>query len=418
MKEISEKIQAAARQVELLAPAGDPEKLKSGLHFGADAFYLGGPSLGMRKASKNFDWEDLEAAVQLAHAGGKRVHVTLNIVPHDKDLEGLDDYIDFLQQIGVDAVIVSDPGIFMAIRRQSTIPIHVSTQASVTNTATVKFWQDLGAARVILARELSLEEIRAIRQGVGPDLELECFVHGAMCISYSGRCLLSNYMTGRDANQGDCAQACRWKYHLVEEKRPGEYFPITEGPEGTFIFNSKDLCLLDRLPDLLEAGINSFKLEGRVKSQFYVSTIVKVYREALDALAQGHWDQDLIDRLMAELSKTSHRAYTQGFFAGRPGPEGQNYESTSYIQDYDFLGLVLAYDPGHGRALLEERNRFRPGDHVELMTRKPGFLEFDLPAIFDETGEAVAEANVPQKRFWIPVPEPVEAGDLLRRKRD
>lgn len=417
MDQIKEKTREAARRAELLAPAGDLEKLKSALHFGADAVYLGGPAFGLRKASKNFSLEDLEAGVQLAHQAGKKIYVTLNIIPHNRDLVGLEDYVDFLDRVQVDGVIVSDAGIFTLVKNRTQIPIHISTQTSITNSKTVNFWHQLGASRVILARELSLEEIRQIRQEVPEDMELETFVHGAMCISYSGRCLLSNYMTGRDANQGDCAQACRWKYRLVEEKRPGEYYPITENEDGTFIFNSKDLCLLEDLPALLDAGVHSLKLEGRVKSQFYVSTVVKTYREALDAIADGTFDQELVDRLLEEVKKTSHRSFTKGFLYGRPGAEGQNYESSSYVQGYDFLGLVKEYDPAKGMALVEERNKFKPGDRVELMTRKPGFLSFDLEAIYNEEGEAVDEANVPMDLFWIPVHQAVEPGDLVRKAK-
>lgn len=402
---------------ELLAPAGDKEKFQSALHFGADAIYLGGPAFGLRKAPKNFSREDLEEAVSLAHREKKAVHVTLNILPHDKDLEGLDDYLSFLDRIKVDACIISDPGIFMEARKKTRIPLHVSTQASVTNSKTVAFWRDLGAERVVLARELSLDEMKRIHKEV-PDIDLEVFVHGAMCISYSGRCLLSNYMTGRDANQGDCAQACRWKYRLMEEKRPGQYFPIEESDQGTFIMNSKDLCLLPYLPDLMEAGIKSFKIEGRVKSQYYVSTVVHVYREAMDALRKGTFTKDLVDRLLMELEKTSHRDYTTGFLFGNPGREGQNYRSTSYIQDYDFLGLVKAYDPNKGAALIEERNRFARGDQVEIMGRAPGFQRFSIDWMSSEKGEDLKEANFPMEDFWIPVPCPVQAGDILRKKKE
>lgn len=402
---------------ELLAPAGDREKFQSALHFGADAIYMGGPAFGLRKASKNFSHEDLKEAVNLAHRFGKQVHVTLNILPHDEDLIGLDDYLHFLDKIGVDACIVSDPGIFMEVKKETSIPIHISTQASVTNSKTVAFWRDLGAQRIVLARELSLEEIKKIHKEV-PDIDLEIFVHGAMCISYSGRCLLSNYMTGRDSNQGDCAQACRWKYYLMEEKRPGSYFPIGESDKGTFIMNSKDLCLLPYLPELMSAGIKSFKIEGRVKSQYYVSTVVHVYREAMDAVMNGRFSQELVDRLLKELSKTSHRDYTTGFLFGNPGRAGQNYQSSSYIQNYDFLGLIKEYDKAEKMVLVEERNRFFVGDEVEIMGRAPGFIKFTIDKIINEKEEAVKEANVPMQGFWIPVPEEVQPGDILRKKRD
>lgn len=400
---------------ELLAPAGDFEKLESALHFGADAVYIGGERFGLRKASGNFDAEAMKKAVELTHRQGARLHVTLNIIPHNEDLIGLDDYIRFLDAIGVDAVIVADPGIFMAVKRNSDLELHISTQASVTNAETVKFWHEMGAKRVVLARELSLEEIRSIRKKTDPDLELEVFAHGAMCISYSGRCLLSNYMTGRDANQGDCAQACRWKYRLVEETRPGEYFPIDEDEHGTFLMNSKDLCLLPHLEKLVDAGVSSLKIEGRVKTQYYVSTVIHAYREAIDAMMEGRLTPEKSEELIRELEKTSHRAFTTGFLFGNPGAEGQNYESTSYIQNYNFLGIVKEYDAVHGLAVIEERNRFAVGDVIEILQNRPGYLEFSVNAIYDEMGNPCSEANVPRKIFRIPVPSPVEPGDLLRK---
>ena len=405
------------KKPELLAPAGDFEKLESALHFGADAVYIGGERFGLRKASGNFDAESMKKAVELTHRLGARLHVTLNIIPHNEDLIGLDDYIRFLDAIGVDAVIVADPGIFMAVKRNSDLELHISTQASVTNVETVRFWHEMGAKRVVLARELSLEEIRSIRKKTDPDLELEAFAHGAMCISYSGRCLLSNYMTGRDANQGDCAQACRWKYRLVEETRPGEYFPIGEDEHGTFLMNSKDLCLLPHLEKLVDAGVSSLKIEGRVKTQYYVSTVIHAYREAIDAMMEGKLTPEKSEELIRELEKTSHRAFTTGFLFGNPGAEGQNYESTSYIQNYNFLGIVKEYDSVHGLAVIEERNRFAVGDVIEILQNRPGYLEFSVNAIYDETGNLCSEANVPRKIFRIPVSSPVEPGDLLRKIR-
>lgn len=403
---------------ELLAPAGDISKLKSALHFGADAIYLGGQAFGLRKASKNFSQDDMVEAVKLCHDAGAKVHVTMNIVPHDKDLTGLADYAAFLDQIRVDAIIVSDPGIFMYLKKNTSLDLHISTQASVTNSATIGFWRDLGAKRIVLARELSLEEIKDIKKQVGDSIELECFVHGAMCISYSGRCLLSNYMTGRDANQGDCAQACRWKYYIQEEKRPGELYPIVEDEGGTFFMNSKDLCLLPHLDELMDAGIDSFKIEGRVKSEFYLSTVVHAYRQALDAIKEGKFNHDLIDQMLGELKKTSHRAFTKGFFLGKPGADGQNYETSSYIQDYDFLGMVKDFRPEDNMALIEERNKFCKGDRVELLRAQGQVLNFEIKNIFDKNLEEIELANCPMENFWVGVPEPVKAGDILRKKRD
>lgn len=403
------------KDLELLAPAGDLEKLRAAIKFGADAVYMAGDRFGMRKAAKNFDKDQLRQAVEMAHENGVGIHITLNIVPHGEDFVGFNDYVHFLEEIGVDAVIVSDPGVFMRVKEESDLEIHISTQASITNADTANFWHQLGAKRVVLARELSIEEIRQLRADTDPSLELEVFVHGAMCISYSGRCLLSNYMTGRDANQGDCAQSCRWKYHLVEEKRPGEYFLIGEDENGSFIMNSKDLCLLPELPQLIDAGVKSFKIEGRVKSQYYVSTVVHAYREALDSIQAGKFDEDLADKLVNELKKTSHRHFTKGFFYAKPDENSQNYETTSYSQSYDFIGVVKDYDEERKRALIEERNKFHPGDQVEIFGAQPGYIQFQIDDIFSEDEEPLETANQPRELYWINCPEKVEAGDLMRR---
>lgn len=407
----------AAPKPELLAPAGDKEKLEAALHFGADAVYLSGASFGLRKAAKNFDREELVEAVTLAHQSGVKVHVTMNLLPHDRDWVGLLDYAHFLDRIGVDAVIVSDPGIFMALHKETELKLHVSTQASVASTATVNFWAGLGARRIVLARELSLEEIQTIRKGADPAVELEVFVHGAMCISYSGRCLLSNYMTGRDANQGDCAQACRWKYALVEATRPDQAFPIVEEGGESFIFNSKDLCLLPYLKELVEAGVSSFKIEGRVKSAFYVATVVHAYRRALDLLASGQWGAEAVQVLLEELAKTSHRSFTSGFLLGPPGPEGQNYQTTSYIQDYAYLGTILAIDPNRRRMEVEVRNPFSTGEQVELLRSQGPFSTYRIEAIEDEKGTPINRARVPLSRVWLPLAEGGSVGDLLRKKK-
>ncbi len=407
-----------SKNIELLAPAGDLEKLKAAIKFGADAVYLAGDTFGMRKASKNFGHDQLREAIVLCHANGVKMHVTLNIVPHDEDFEGFDDYVKFLEEIGVDAVIISDPGVFSRVKELTNLEIHISTQASVTNSATVNFWHSLGAKRVVLARELSIEEIKQIRADSHPDMDLEVFVHGAMCISYSGRCLLSNYMAGRDANQGDCAQSCRWKYNLVEEKRPGEYFPIEDTTDGTFIMNSKDLCLLPELEELIEAGVMSFKIEGRVKSQYYVSTVIHAYRQALDLIQAGDFEQAKALELVKELEKTSHRHFTKGFYYGKPGSSAQNYETTSYSQTYEFIGVVKEYDEINKLVLVEERNKFEPGDVVEIFGSSPGFIEFTIEHILDENKQPLELANVPRNLYWINCPYKVEAGDLMRRELD
>ena len=307
------------KKIELLAPAGDINKMKTAIFYGADAIYLGGENFGLRKASKNFSNEELEETVKYAHERDVKIYVTMNIVAHEYHLNGLDEYIKFLDKINVDAVIVADIGIFMKVKELAPdMEIHISTQASITNSETIKFWHKEGADRIVLARELSFDEIKEIRKNIPEDVELEAFVHGAMCISYSGRCLLSNYMTGRDANLGDCAQACRWNYRLVEEKRPGEYYPIVEDENGTYIMNSKDLCMIHDIDKIYESGIYSFKIEGRVKSQYYLATVIRAYRIAIDAYLNGKYTEELADYLLKEIRKASHRDFTKGFYEKKP----------------------------------------------------------------------------------------------------
>jgi len=405
------------KKVELLAPAGDLEKLKMAIDYGADAVYLGGESFGLRKASKNFSLDAIQEGVNYDHERGKRVYVTLNIIPHNKDMEGLEEYVSDLYRIGVDAVIVSDPGMFSIIKK--TVPdmeIHISTQASITNDATINFWHGLGAYRVILARELSLEEISEIRKKIPADMEIETFVHGAMCISYSGRCLLSNYMTGRDANMGDCAHPCRYKYNLVEEKRPGEYFPVFEDEEGTFIFNSKDLCMLPHIPDLVEAGINSFKIEGRVKSSYYVATVIRSYRMALDAYYEDPDKYEFKEEWLDEIKKASHRDFTTGFFFGKPTEEAQVYDSSSYIRTYNFVGLVLDYDEESKIATIEQRNRMFLGDEIEVFGPRVNHFSQKIQKFWDEEGNEIEVAPHPQQIVRMRMDNPVKKGFLIRKK--
>ena len=328
-------------KIELLAPAGDLNKLYTAIDYGADAVYLGGESFGLRKASKNFSIENIKKGVEYAHERGKKVHVTMNIIPHEDDIVGVEEYAKQLEKIGVDAVIVSDPGMFMRIKEATNLPIHISTQGSVTNSSTVNFWAKMGAERVVLARELSLKEVRKIVNEVGNKIEIETFAHGAMCMSYSGRCLLSNYMTGRDANQGDCSQACRYKYYLVEEKRPGEYFPIEEHEEGSFILNSKDLSMIEHIDDLIESGVASLKIEGRVKSEYYLATVIRSYRMAIDAYYEDPENYKFDSSLLDEIKKVSHRDFTTGFFYGKANEDSQVYTDNSYIRGYDFVGIVF-----------------------------------------------------------------------------
>ena len=403
------------KKVELLAPAGDMERLEAAVKFGANAVFMAGDSFGLRANAKNFDREAMKKAVDYAHENGVNVHITMNIVPHDEDMVGIEDYLKYLDEIGVDALIISDPGIFSIAKELTDIDLHVSTQASVTNSATVNFWYNMGAKRVILARELSLDEIIEIRHNTPKDLEIEVFVHGAMCISYSGRCLLSNYMTGRDANRGDCAQACRWKYSIQEENRPGEYYPIEEDGSGTYIMNSKDLCLIDELDKLIEAGIDSFKIEGRMKTAFYVATVIRSYRQVIDAYYEGNYNEETVQKYFNELQKASHRHYTKGFFHKKPDGEDQIYENSSYIRKYDFIGTVLAYNSDTKEAIIEQRNRFFPGEEIEIFGNSKDFYEYKITSMRNEKGEELEVANKPKEKIYMTIDLPLEEGDMLRR---
>ena len=406
-------------KIELLAPAGDLEKLKMAIIYGADAVYLGGEEFGLRTASKNFTLDEIKEGVEFAHNRDKKVYVTLNIVPHNKDLEGLEDYVIELYNIGVDGVIVSDPGIFSIIKRTTPeLPIHLSTQASITNYETIMFWYELGIRRIVLARELSLKEIDEIIKKAPKDLEIETFVHGAMCISYSGRCLLSNYMTGRDANMGDCAQACRWKYYLMEEKRPGEYFPVLENEKGTFIFNSKDLCMLEHIEELINVGIKSFKIEGRVKSSYYVATVIRSYRMAIDEYYRDPKNYKFNEKLLDEIKKVSHRDFTTGFYFRKPTEEDQVYTTSSYIRGYDFVGLILDYDKDTKLATIEQRNRMFKGDTIEVFGPNKDYFSQKIEEMWDEDGNEIEVAPHPQQIIKIKMTKEVETYDIIRKPRE
>ena len=407
------------KKIELLAPAGDIKKLKTAVEYGADAVYLGGESFGLRKASKNFSMEDIKWATDYLHERGKKIHVTLNIIPHNHDMEGVEDYIKDLYEIGVDALIVADPGMFMKVKEVAPdFPIHISTQGSVTNVETVKFWQKLGAERVVMARELSLKEVADIIKEVGDSIEVETFAHGAMCMSYSGRCLLSNYMTGRDANMGDCAQPCRYKYHLVEEKRPGEYFPIEEHDEGTFIMNSKDLCMIEHIDEMIEAGIASLKIEGRVKSEYYLATVIRSYRMAIDAYYRDPENYKYDPSLLEEIKKVSHRDFTTGFFFGQANENSQVYKDNSYIRGYDFVGIVLDYDEDTKIATIEQRNRVFVGEEIEIFG--PGVKHFDykIEKMLDDKDREIDVANKAKQIFKIKIDQPIKKGFILRRENE
>ena len=406
------------KKVELLAPAGDLEKLKMAILYGADAVYLGGEAFGLRKASKNFSIEQIQEGVRYSHERGKKVYVTLNIVPHNDDLKGLEEYVNELYNIEVDAVIVSDPGMFMIIKR--TVPrmeIHISTQASVTNYETTMFWYNLGARRIVLARELSFKEIEEIISKIPEDLDIEAFVHGAMCMSYSGRCLLSNYMTGRDANMGDCAQPCRYKYAVLEEKRPGEYFPIEEHDEGTFIFNSKDLCMIDYIPELIHSGIYSFKIEGRVKSSYYVATVIRAYRMAIDKYYNDPEHFKTNENWLADIKKVSHRDFTTGFYFDKPTDQAQVYTTSSYIRGYDFVGMVLDYDTTTKIATIEQRNRLFVGEEIEIFGPGKDHFTQRIEKMWNEKGDEIEVAPHAQQIIKIEMDQEVDTYYLLRKER-
>jgi len=400
--------------VELLAPAGDLEKLKIAILYGADAVYLGGRHFGLRAGAGNFSLDELAEGVAFAHANGAKVYVTVNIFAHNQDLELLPDYLASLVENDVDGVIVSDVGVLDLIRtRFPQLLVHLSTQANTTNWAAARFWSQLGVSRIILARELSLSEIKEIGSKV--EAELEIFVHGAMCMAYSGRCLLSNYLTGRDANRGDCAQSCRWKYTLMEEKRPGEYFPVEEDERGTYILSSSDLCLIEYIPELVEAGINSFKIEGRMKSANYVASVVKTYRAALDAYQSDTHNYRFNPVWLEELNKVSNRSYTTGFLFGRPGAAGQHYGKGIYRRSRVFVGLIRDYDHATGLALVEQRNHFAVGDQLEVLVPRGVDFNQNVSRIIDEEGRLVDAAPHPKQLVKVPFAKPVPPYTIIRK---
>ena len=404
---------------ELLAPGGSLSKLKTAIDYGADAVYIGGEAFSLRAAAENFSAEDIKRGLEYAHARGKKVYLTANIIPHNNDIDAFEKYVDEIRPMGFDAVLISDPGMFDIMREKAPeIPIHVSTQANNTNYRSAMMWHKLGATRVVLAREMSFKEIAEIRERIPADLELEAFIHGAMCISYSGRCLLSNYMTGRDSNQGMCAHPCRWNYKLVEETRPGEYMDVFENERGTFIFNSKDLCMIEHIPELVKSGISSFKLEGRVKTEYYVATIVGAYRREIDRYFENPEKYTFNEAEFEELCKVSHRPYTTGFYYQKPDASAQVYGSSSYIRDYDLIGIVTDYDEKSGLATVTQRNRFFKGDTVEIIRPMKPFLTQTIERITDENGTDIEVANHAEQVVYIPVSEGLEPGAMLRKKRN
>ena len=407
------------RHPELLVPASSLEVLKIAVIFGADAVYIGGEAFGLRAKAKNFTNEEIKEGIAFAHEHGVKVYITANILAHNQDLEGVKKYFTELKEIKPDALIISDPGVFMIAKEICPeIEIHISTQANNTNYGTYQFWYAQGAKRVVSARELSLVEIKEIRDNIPKDLEIETFIHGAMCISYSGRCLLSNYFTGRDANQGACTHPCRWKYAVVEEKRPGEYLPVYEIERGTYIFNSTDLRMIEHIPELIEAGIDSFKIEGRMKTALYVATVARTYRKAIDDyLESPELYQKNMDWYKEQISNCTYRQFTTGFFFGKPDETTQIYDSNTYVKKYTYLGIVGSVDE-HGRYRIEQRNKFSVGEKIEVMKPNGENRTVTVRAIVDEEGNAMESAPHPQQVLFIDLGEPLERYDILRRKEE
>lgn len=406
-------------KIELLAPAGDLEKLKMAILYGADAVYIAGENFGLRTASKNFTEEQMREAVDFVKKNNKKIYVTCNIIPHNDDFEGLESYLKYLQEVGVDAIIVADPGVLMIAKE--TVPdmeIHWSTQANNTNFNSARFWYKQGVKRVVTARELSFEEIKKIRDEIPSDMDIESFVHGAMCISYSGRCLMSNYMTGRDANRGSCAHPCRWKYSLVEEKRPGEYFPIEEDERGTYFFNSKDLCMIEYVKELIEAGVSSFKIEGRVKTPYYVATVVRAYRMAIDEYYRDPENYRFNPIWMEELKKASYRDFTSGFYLDKPNGDSQNYGTSSYIRNYDFMGLVIKYDSERKMALVDVRNRIFTGDNVEIIGPDCDTIYTTVKSMFNVNMEMIDVAPRPKELVWVDFGHELKENYIIRKESE
>ncbi|NFS05720.1 U32 family peptidase [Clostridium botulinum] len=400
------------KKPELLAPAGNLEKLKTAINFGADAVYLGGSRLNLRAFADNFTDDELQEGIKYAHDRGRKVHVTINVFPRNEDFDGLEEYLKKLYEFNVDAIIVSDPGIIMTARE--TVPnleIHLSTQANTVNFKTINFWYKQGVKRTVLARELTLEEIKTIREKIEKDCELEAFVHGSMCMSYSGRCLLSNYMTGRDSNRGACAQPCRYKYYLMEEKREGEYFPILEDDKGTYIMNSKDMCMIEHIPELVQSGIDSFKIEGRMKSSFYVATVVKAYREAIDAYFEDPENYTFKERWMDYLKKASHRAYFTGFYFNDPNK--QLHESSSYIRTCDIVGIVKKFNEETMEAIVEQRNKVLDGDELEVLRPEGPIFKINIINMRDKNDKKIDSAPSAQMIFKVNTDKSLKENDIL-----
>ncbi len=408
-----------AKKIELLAPAGDMEKLKTAVSFGADAVYFGGELFSLRAGAGNLSTEEISEAMDWLHERGAKGYQTINIYAHNDDIKPLRNYLEEIKYIPIDAFLVSDPGVMQLVKEH--IPeaeIHLSTQANTTNYLTAGFWVSQGVKRIVCAREMSLNEIRQMRDALPEDIEIEAFVHGAMCVSYSGRCLLSNFMTGRDANQGACTHPCRWKYKLVEEQRPGEYFPVEEDGRGSYILNSRDLCMIDRIPDLADAGVYSFKIEGRMKSMYYVATVVSAYRAAIDEYLKDPANYRYDPSHFEELCKASHREFTHGFYYNKPTDKDQNYLTSDYTRDYSFVGLARETDPKTGLTTVEQRNKFSIGDTIEVFGPFTPYFEEIISEMYDEEGTPVESAPHPQQILKIRFKNPPKEGFILRKKKE
>ena len=405
------------KKPELLVPASSLEVLKVAVIFGADAVYIGGEMFGLRAKARNFSMEDMERGIQFAHEHGVKVYVTANILAHNYDLEGIREYFAELKRLNPDALIISDPGVFTIARELlPEMELHISTQANNTNYETFRFWHKLGAKRVVSARELSLQEISEIREKIPGDMEIETFIHGAMCISYSGRCLLSNYFTGRDANQGACTHPCRWKYAVVEETRPGEYLPVYENERGTYIFNSKDLCMIEYIPELVEAGIDSFKIEGRMKTALYVASAARTYRKAIDDyIISEETYRKHMPWYTGQISNCTFRHFTTGFFFGKPNEQTQIYDSNTYTKEYTYLGIVGESNQD-GLYRIEQRNKFSVGEQIEVMKPNGDNIPVTVKSIQDEEGNEMESAPHPRQVLYIDLGQPLAEFDILRRQ--
>ena len=403
------------KRPELLLPAGSLEVLKVAVLYGADAIYIGGEAFGLRAKAKNFSAHEMTEGISFAHAHGVKVYVTANIFAHNRDLEEAAKYFRELAEIKPDAILVSDPGMFMLARENCPeIDLHISTQANNTNYLTYRFWWEQGAKRVVSARELSLEELKTIRQNIPEEMEIESFIHGAMCISYSGRCLLSNYFTGRDANRGECTHPCRWKYAVMEEQRPGQYLPVYENERGTYIFNSKDLCMIEHLPELLDAGIDSLKIEGRMKTALYVATVARTYRKAIDDLLESEEKYRAnMEWYHNEIRKCTYREFSTGFYFGKPTNENQIYDANTYASEAVYIGSVSEIDE-RGYAVFEQKNKFCTGDTIEIMKLGGENVPVQVIGIYDEEGNSKESAPHPQEKLFVNLSVRPEAGDILR----